>query len=65
MIILAFCLHTSRMAPEVVVTETCKDDPYDYKVFIIVGKTVWFSDNDDALYLNANKLLFWSEMIMN
>ena len=21
-----------RMAPEVIVTETCKDDPYDYKV---------------------------------
>lgn len=22
------------MAPEVIVTETCKDDPYDYKVML-------------------------------
>ena len=25
-------IFLNRMAPEVVVTETCKDDPYDYKV---------------------------------
>lgn len=24
------------MAPEVIVTETCKDDPYDYKVIVIL-----------------------------
>ena len=24
------------MAPEVIVTETCKDDPYDYKVIIVI-----------------------------
>ena len=24
------------MAPEVVVTETCKDDPYDYKVMELI-----------------------------
>jgi hypothetical protein len=26
------CLCFFRMAPEVAITETCKDDPYDYKV---------------------------------
>lgn len=26
------CMLFGRMAPEVIVTETCKDDPYDYKV---------------------------------
>lgn len=30
------CYCFIRMAPEVIVTETCKDDPYDYKVIVIL-----------------------------
>ena len=36
-IILKTYMLLFRMAPEVIVTETCKDDPYDYKVMLTLS----------------------------